>query len=53
MIMFRKRPTGLQATTLLEEDKRATTNMQSGLVFLFLFSPKKNLNFKKSPGEKF
>ena len=31
---------------LSEEDKRATTNVQSGLVSFFLFS-KKSLDFKK------
>ena len=35
----------------LEEDKRATTNVQDGLVFFLFFSLfKKGLNFKKSPG---
>ena len=33
----------------LEEDKRATTNAQNGLVFFLLFSFK-SLNCKKSPG---
>ena len=37
----------------LEEDKRATTNVQNGLVLFFLFSYKKeSLIFKKSPGGK-
>ena len=36
----------------LEEDKRATTNVQNGLVFFFLLS-KKNLNFKKNPRGEF
>ena len=47
----------------LEEDKRATTNVQNGLVFFFLFSfivfssfltktVVKPLNSKKSPGGK-
>ena len=31
----------------------ATTNVQNGLVFFFLFSYLKSLNFKRSPGEKF
>ena len=36
----------------LEEDKRATTNVQNGLVFFFLFSSTKGLNFQKVLGEK-
>ena len=36
---------------LLEEDKRATTDVQNGLVFLFVFSYKKSFTFKRSPGE--
>ena len=32
------------------EDKRATTNVQNGLVVFFLFSFKQGLNFKRSPG---
>ena len=35
----------------LEEDKRATTNVQNGLVFFSLFS-KKGLKFERSPGGK-
>ena len=35
-----------------EEDKRATTKVQNGLVFFFLFSFKQTLNFKESPGGK-
>ena len=35
----------------LEEDKQATTNVQNGLVFLFLFSFKKALILRKVLGE--
>ena len=34
----------------VEEDKRATTNVQIGLVFFFSISFKKGLNFKRNPG---
>ena len=34
-----------------EEEKRATTNVQNGLVFFFLFSLKKALNIRKSGGQ--
>ena len=36
----------------LEEDKRATTNVQNGLVFSFLFSFSKALILRKALGEK-
>ena len=39
----------LHLADLLEEDKRATTNVQNGLSFSF-YSLEKGLNFKKSPG---
>ena len=43
---------GLRANIpLLGEDKRATTNVQNGLVFFF-FSLLKSLTFKRSPGGK-
>ena len=38
--------------SVLEEDKRATTNVQNDLVFSFLFSVK-GMNYQKSPGVKF
>ena len=44
-----KRPTLLSTRQgALEEDKRATTNVQNGLVFFFVFSFKKALILRKS-----
>ena len=44
---------GPNCSESLEEDKRATTNVQNGLVFLFLFSFKKALILREVLGEKF
>ena len=45
----RQGPTKVRLSS--EEDKRATTNVQNGLVFFFLFSLKRGLNLRKVLGE--
>ena len=42
----------LQLQCLEEEDERATTNVQNGLVFVFLFSFKKALILRNVLGDK-
>ena len=46
-------PRSRTRTQTLEEDKRATTNVQNGLVLFFLFSYKKALILRKVLREKF
>ena len=43
---------GILTLQVLEDDKRATTNVQNGLVLLLFFSYYKSLTLKKSPGGK-